>query len=119
MGPKLRHPTVPVCCQGCPWLHFSSLNAQLYAPLTDVPVSIAQSGSLTLQTDSLLYLVASLRDRGSSVTVYPEGMIIRNTRTWKAPLGTHAVLMFCCMSPFALLLEFKVACAMWLQARAS
>jgi hypothetical protein len=46
-----------------------------------------QSGSLELSTDTMLYLVSSMRDRGTSVTVYPEGMIVRNPRTWKPPMG--------------------------------
>jgi hypothetical protein len=50
-----------------------------------------QSGSLELATDSLLYLATSMRDRGTSVTVYPEGMILRNPRTWKAPMGASGV----------------------------
>ena len=57
---------------------------------------LVQCGSLTLETDSLFYLVAAMRDRNSSVTVYPEGMIIRNPRTWKPPIGTHTCGCCCC-----------------------
>ena len=53
---------------------------------------VPQSGSLELSTDSLLYLVSSMRDRGTSVTVYPEGMILRNPRTWKPPMGASCTL---------------------------
>ena len=50
-------------------------------------VSVLQSGNMELSTDSMLYLVTSMRDQGTSVTVYPEGMITRNPRTWKPPIG--------------------------------